>query len=288
MGPKVKHVYKTSLTNNKRSLTVYDKDSSKDNSLLQSLTSSTVRAQQEQVQKMRSDLQERERKILQDITNFNKFPPSKPFKVPEIPEIPKILPDDINERILPAFKEEVPSFIASPIIFKETSFNTEDSFINFENNSKLLEFQQQIIQDLIESPLQAHISTTSSSPNKVPGSSDIPSSEPRSVFDYYETNVNNLNYNNDMIDDWAPNNESEESVAAFASPISDKSISRPSEIETFTIDPEFLASFEGIWQRRLEHSVQVLNPDSPDHFEQIPMISRGAGNKKKKTNIKKH
>lgn len=271
MGPKVKHFYKNSTSSSaktRRSLTLYDKDTSKESSLLQSLTSSAVRAQQEQVQKMRSHLQERERKILQDITNISKVPLPKPLK---IPEIPKILPDDINEPSPLNLQFEVPSFVASPIIFKESSFNAEDSFIFFEkskDHSKAIEFNNlDFSEDLIESPMAK---MESSSPNKVPGSSDIPTSESRNIFDF------------DQDDNWKSYNKSAESIAAFASPISDKSISRASEIELFTIDHEFLASFEGIWHRKLERPIQVLNPESPDHFEQIPMVSRGARDRKKK------
>ena len=285
MGPKVKHVYRSSLSaNNRKSLSLFIKDSSKekDNSLLQSLTSSTVRAQQEQVQKMQTDLKIRERKILQDITNLSKVPLHKPFKTTEISNTnTNMLPDDINERLA---LDEVPSFVASPIIFKETSFSAEDSFVFFEksyNNSKLTEFPRALVQveledDPIESLVRAPISS-SSSPNKVPAPSDIPTSDSVNIFEYYEGEMHNVEA------DWSMENKSNESTEAFASPISDKSISRISpEIEFFTIDPDFLASFEGIWHRKLEQPVQVLNPDSPDHFEQIPMISRGARDKKNK------
>lgn len=266
MTPRIKHTYKHS--NNRRSLTLHERESAtKDSSLLQSYTSSNVRAQQEQVQKMKSDLKERERKILQDITNLNKAPPPKPFKVADITNYlsEQILPDDINDRISFTIPEDIPSFVASPIIFKETSFNqpTEgDSFIILEK-SKLGEFNYQE-DDLISSK------ATSSSPNKVPGSSDLPLSEPGSVFDYYE-NAPEIIREEDLI----------ESSTAFASPISDKSISRPSEIELFTIDPEFLHSFEGIWRRKLDHPVRAADPESPDHFEQIPMVSKGAPRKRK-------
>lgn len=267
MAPRIKHTYKSS--NNRRSLILHEKESiSKDSSLLKSYTSSNVRAQQEQVQKMKSDLQARERKILQDITNSSKNPLPKPFKIPQLPTYSseQILPDDINDRISFTIPEDAPSFIASPIIFKETSFNQsmkEDSFIIIEK-SKLGEFNYSEDNNLI-SP-----KATSSSPNKVPGSSDLPVSEPGSIFEYYENISNRVEV------------EAEESSKAFASPISDKSISRPpSEIELFTIDPEFLHSFEGIWRRKLDHPVRAANPDSPDHFEQIPMVSKGAPRKRK-------
>lgn len=273
MAPRVKHTYRS--TNNRRSLTLHERESiSKDSSLLQSYTSSNVRAQQEQVQKMKSDLQARERKILQDITNLGKAPPPKPFKIPEIPQnlSEQMLPDDINDRISFTIPEDAPSFVASPIIFKETSFNhvqnAEDSFIILDK-SKLDEFSR--VEDNLISP-----KATSSSPNKVPGSSDLPTSEPGNVFDYYETGdaMDIVNYTEEDYD------LESESSKAFASPISDKSISRTSEIEFFTIDPEFLHSFEGIWRRKLDNPVRAADPESPDHFEQIPMISKGAPRKR--------
>lgn len=268
MAPCVKHTYRS---NNRRSLTLHERESiSKNSSLLQSLTSSNVRAQQEQVQKMKSDLQASERKILQDITNLNKAPSqAKPLNVNrKLSE--QILPDDINERLSFTIPEDVPSFVASPIIFKETSFNydqaTENSFIIFEK-SKLSEFFHAVEDNLI-SP-----KATSSSPNKVPGSSDLLTSEPGSVFDYHEageaTEMPNLS------------ELKSERSQAFASPISDKSISRQPEIEFFTIDPEFLHSFEGIWRRKLDQPIRAAHPESPDHFEQIPMISKGAPRKRK-------
>lgn len=266
MTPRIKHTYKHS--NNRRSLTLHERESTtKDSSLLQSYTSSNVRAQQEQVQKMKSDLQERERKILQDITNLSKALPPKTFKLPDLTNYlsEQILPDDINDRISFTIPEDIPSFVASPIIFKETSFNqpTEgDSFIILEK-SKLGEFNCQ--EDDLISP-----KATSSSPNKVPGSSDLLFSEPGSVFDY-----------NENAPDIIKEEDSKENITAFASPISDKSISRPSEIELFTIDPEFLHSFEGIWRRKLDNPVRAADPESPDHFEKIPMISKGAPRKRK-------
>ena len=269
MAPRVKHTYKSS--NNRRSLTLHEKESTtKDLSLLQSYTSSNVRAQQEQVQKMKSDLQARERKILQDITNLSKAPPPRPLKIPESYKAlsEQILPDDINDRISFTIPEDVPSFVASPIIFKETSFNQPiegDSFIIIEK-SRFGEFN--FPEDNLLSP-----KGTSSSPNKVPVTSDLPTSETGSVFDYYETeNVSN----HPIEEEEYFKLEISESSKVFASPISDKSISRPSEIELFTIDPEFLHSFEGIWRRKLDHPVRAADPESPDHFEQIPMVSKGA------------
>lgn len=277
MAPRVKHTYKSSA-NSRRSLTFYGKEvvSGKDSSLLQSLTSSNVRAQQEQVQKMKSDLQVRERKILQDITNLSKAPLPKPFKIPVLHQhlSDQILPDDINERISFTIPEDVPSFVTSPIIFKETIFDQsmEDSFILMEK-SNTNEFSYFVNGNGLISPR-----ATSSSPNKVSGSLDLPTSEPGSVFDYHDSvdfKDKSKYYEEDTEE------IKSESSKAFASPISDKSIGRPSEIELFTIDPEFLHSFEGIWRRKLKHPVRPENPDSPDHFEQIPMVSKGARKKRK-------
>lgn len=271
MAPRVKHTYKSS--NNRRSLTLHEKESTtKESSLLQSYTSSNVRAQQVQVQKMKSDLQARERKILQDITNLNKAPqpPPKPSKIPELNRYAseQILPDDINDRISFTIPEDVPSFVASPIIFKETSFNQPIEGYSFIIIEKSRFDQFNIPEDNLISP-----KGTSSSPNKVPGSSDILASETGSVFDYCAPeNVSN----HPIEEEEYLNLEISESSKAFASPISDKSISRPSEIELFTIDPEFLHSFEGIWRRKLDHPVRAADTESPDHFEQIPMISKGA------------
>lgn len=269
MAPRVKHTYKSS--NNQRSLTLHARQSAtKDSSMLQSYTSSNVRAQQEQVQKMKTDLQVRERKILQDITNLSKSQQPKAFKIPETSNslCEQILPDDINDRISFTIPEDVPSFVTSPIIFKETCFDQPmegDSFIIIEKG-KFGEFGYP--DDTLVSP-----KATSSSPNKVPGSSEIPTSEPGSVFEYFE---NAENYS-EIIEE----EDLKEISKAFASPISDKSISMPSEIELFTINPEFLHSFEGIWRRKLEHPVRAADPESPDHFEQVPMVSKGAPRKRK-------
>lgn len=255
MTPRVKHVYKSS--NNRRSLTIFEKDSSKDSSaILQSLTSSNVRAQQEQVQKMRSDLQVQERKILQDISNLNYAPPPKPLK---IPNVPNILPDDINEQEYFTFPGEFPSFVASPMIFKEASFNY-NHHLDDEEDSFLFLDKSVVIED------KTHPTVQSSSPNKVPGSSDLPTSEPGNIYEYEMNDfeeVQNTSINT-------------KSIQSFASPISEKSIMNQSEIEFFTIDPDFLQSFEGIWRKKLDHPIRSADPDSPDHFDLITMISKGA------------
>lgn len=290
MGPKIKHTYRSS--NSRRRLSLYDKDSSKDASLFKSYTSSTVRAQQEQVQQMKSDLQVRERKILQDISNLNNAPTSKPQRQPLHQAINShVLPDDINERFSFVISDEVPSFVASPMIFKETSFHynqpADDSFILFDK-SKLKEYADYNVDD---DEIIPKIPGSSSSPNKVPGSVDIPTSELGSVFDYYEHQDDNLDQRDFKQHDIDINSNDDDNNSCMASPISEKSIG-PSEIEPFTIDPNFLNSFEGIWRRTLDHPVQAVNPDSPDHFDRIPMVSRGAasrkGNKYKKSNQNKH
>ena len=257
MAPRVKHIYKTS--NNRRSLTLFEKDSNKDPpAILQSLTSSNVKSQQEQVQKMCSDLQIQERKILQDISNLNNASLPKPFR---IPSVPNMLPDDINERISFTIPDEFQSFDASPIIFKEASFNYirsngEDSFIFFDKS--ILEYDDK---NSIKPTAQ------SSSPNKVPGSSDVPTSEPGNLYEYERNKfegASNISINT-------------KSIQSLASPISEKSIiNQEPEIELFTIDPDFLQSFQGIWRKKLHHPIRSTDPNSPDHFYQIPMISKGA------------
>lgn len=258
MAPRVKHIYKAS--NNRRSLTLFEKDSSKDSSaILQSLTSSNVRAQQEQVQKMRSDLQVRERKILQDISNLNYAPPPKQLK---FPDVPNILPDDINEQISFTFPGEFPSFVASPMIFKEASFNYNQ--LDGENSFVFLD--KSVVED---DKSTMHPTVQSSSPNKVPGSSDLPTSESVNLYEYEMNDFED-------VPDISINTKS---IQSFASPISEKSIMNNSEIEFFAIDPDFLQSFEGIWRKKLDHPIRPTSPDSPDHFDQIPMFSKGARNR---------
>lgn len=306
MAPRVKHVYKSSTSNNRRSLTLFErekerdssskdsnnkdsnnkdsinkdlnnKDSSKKDSInkdssnknsrdssaiLQSLKGgSNVKAQQEQVQKMRSDLQAQERKILQDISNLNKAPLPKPFK---IPNVPNILPDDINEheRISFTIPDEFPSFNDSPIIFKETSFNqTQDSFVFID-----------------KSPI-----VKSSSPNKVPvvvstsvsGSNDLLTSESGNIFEYQDNRTEKCKDENESADI----SITTKSIQSLASPISQESIIVPTEIDFFTIEPEFLQSFEGIWRKKLDHPIRSIDPSSPDHFDRIPMASKGGKSK---------
>ena len=303
MAPRVKHVYKSSNSNNRRSLTLFEREKGRDSSnkdsnnknssnkdsnnkdsckkdaenknssnkdsrdssaILQSLKgSSNVKAQQEQVQKMRSDLQAQERKILQDISNLNMAPLPKPFK---IPNVPNILPDDINEheRISFTIPDEFPSFNDSPIIFKETSFNqTQDSFVFID-----------------KSPIEK-----SSSPNKVPvlvsasvsvsGSNDLPTSESGNIFEYLDNRTEKFKDENESVDI----SITTKSIQSLASPISQESIIVPTEIDFFTIEPDFLQSFEGIWRKKLDHPIRSIDPSSPDHFDRIPMVSKGGKSK---------
>ena len=255
MTPRVKHIYKTS--NFRKSLTLSEKDSSKDSStILQSLKSSNVRAQQKQVQKMHSDLQAQERKILQDISNMNNATSAKPLK---IADAPNILPEDINERISFTIPDEFPSFVASPMIFKEASFN----FSQTNGEDSFLFLDKSILEDDNNS---IHVHVQSSSPNKVPGSNSLPTSESGDFYEF-ETNNFELVQNKSSI--------KTESIQSFASPISEKSIRNRSEIEFFTIDPDFLQSFEGIWRKKLDRPNRSVDPNSPDHFDLIPMISKG-------------
>lgn len=261
MAPRVKHIYKTS--NNRRSLTLFEKDSRKDSSaILQSLTSSNVRAHQEQIQRMHSDLQARERKILQDISNLNYAPPPKPLK---IPNLPNILPDNINEQVSLTIPDDFPSFVASPMIFKEASFN----YNNLNGDDSFVFLDKSVIEDENRTRTIQATTVQSSSPNKVPGSSDLPTSEPGTLYEY-EYEVNEIEDNVSI---------NTKSIQSFASPISEKSIMNQSEIEFFTIEPEFLQSFEGIWRKKLDHPIRPDNPDSPDHFDLIPMVSKGARTK---------
>lgn len=282
MAPRIKHFY-GSATNRRKSLILNEKDSKKESSILQSYTSSSIRAQQEQVQKMQADLQTRERKILQDITNFRTIPNHNrntydvnASNIANVLKTEQIIPNDINNNTF-ILCDEVPSFIASPIIFKEASFNfqcnnqSEDSFL-LVDMKKFEELNQVVVDNSIESrPV-----VLSSSPNKVPVSSNLPTSESCQMFDYYEAN----NSDNGLFSGNNATNISELSLAlsdtnhqsTFASPISENSIRR-SEIELFTIDAEFLKSFEGIWCKTLDQPVQIAEPDSPDHFEQFRNVS---------------
>lgn len=282
MAPRIKHFY-GSATNRRKSLILNEKDYKKESSILQSYTSSSIRAQQDQVQKMQADLQTRERKILQDITNFRTTPNHNrnPYDVnasniANVLKTEQIIPNDINNNTF-ILCDEVPSFIASPIIFKEASFNfqcnnqSEDSFLLVD--MKKFEELNQIVAD---NSIESRPVVLSSSPNKVPVSSNLPTSESCQMFDYYEANNSDIGLfsENNAI------NISELSLAlsdtnhqsTFASPISEKSIRR-SEIELFTIDAEFLKSFEGIWCKTLDQPVQIAEPDSPDHFEQFRNVS---------------
>ena len=286
MAPRVKRKYISSnnsneiISNRRRSISLYDhqhESSMKDPpsaSLLKSYktaSSRTFRNQQiQQVQLMQNNLQARERTILQNITNLKLNSNATGLKRtnPKKETINEpVLPNDINDFNNP---EDFPSFIASPIILKEASFRfdaqIDDSFID---QSKLKEEDWSAIgvEDEIADKLHS-----SSSPNKVPVavSSDI-NSECNQFHDSYQVTMNRACDSNE------DNNLSHcsKSSQAFASPISEKSISRP-EIDFFTVDSEFLRSFEGIWQRKLEYPVMTADPESPDHFSQIPMVSKGA------------
>lgn len=280
MAPRVKRKYISSnnsneiISNRRRSISLYDhlhESSLKDPSsasLLKSYTtasSRTFRSKQiQQVQLMQNNLQARERTILQNITNLklnsnvNVLKRTNPKK--ETINEP-VLPNDINDFNNP---EDFPSFIASPIIFKEASFRfdaqIDDSFID---QSKLKDEDWSAIgvEDEIADKLHS-----SSSPNKVP----VANSECNQFQDSYQVTIEACDTNE-------VNNLSHysKSSQAFASPISEKSICR-SEIDFFTVDSEFLRSFEGIWQRKLEYPVIPADPESPDHFSQIPMVSKGA------------
>ena len=286
MAPRVKRKYISSnnsneiISNRRRSISLYDhqhESSMKDPpsaSLLKSYktaSSRTFRNQQiQQVQLMQNNLQARERTILQNITNLKLNSNATGLKRtnPKKETINEpVLPNDINDFNNP---EDFPSFIASPIILKEASFRfdaqIDDSFID---QSKLKDEDWSAIgvEDEIADKLHS-----SSSPNKVPVavSSDI-NSECNQFHDSYQVTMNRACDSNE------DNNLSHcsKSSQAFASPISEKSISRP-EIDFFTVDSEFLRSFEGIWQRKLEYPVMTADPESPDHFSQIPMVSKGA------------
>ena len=252
MGPRIKYI---SSNNNRRSITLYDK-SSNEPSILKSYTSSSVRAQQEQVQKMRSDLLVKERKILQDLSNLKNAPLPKPIKIPNFNSLEvedyTILPSDINENVAFSHIEEPPSFMKSPIIIKEsliTNFD-EDSFEIFDQSGV---FENQSVNPKNERfDANRTPPPTSSSPTKI--NSD------QSINEIKEES----------------NKKNSSSIASPESENSNYELHPQSEIEFFTIDPEFLASFAGIWRRKLDRPVQPVRPESPDHFEQIPMKSKGA------------
>ena len=286
MTPRIKHFY-GSAANKRKSLILNEKDSKKESSILQSYTSSSIRAQQEQVQKMQADLKTRERKILQDITNFRITPNNNrnisdinASNITNVLKTEQIIPNDINNSAF-ILCDEVPSFIASPIIFKEASFNfqcnnnnnnqSEDSFLLVD----MKKFEE-LNQIYVDGPMESRPVVLSSSPNKVPGSLNLPTSESCQMFDYYEANNSGIEYfsenNAANISELSLSLSDTNHQSTFASPISEKSIRR-SEIELFTIDAEFLKSFEGIWCKTLDQPIQSAEPDSPDHFEQFRNVS---------------
>jgi len=272
MAPRVKRVYRSSSTNSnqsnrRRSISLYEKDLNKDAPLLKSYTTPTsqIKNQQQQVQKMQNDLQIRERKILQNITNLRNINNNTGIShkesahKSEIIINEQVLPNDINENYFP---EEFPSFIASPIVFKEASFrfNThqtgvEDSFLIFDESKVYIDDDEDNSEEVVKI-------SSSSSPNKVPGSSDLHDSG-HEFQDFYQVTINDEIKKNNI----SSSHDSNQSLP-FASPVSEKSISRPqTEIDFFTIDPEFLRSFEGIWQKTLDFPIRSADPESPDHFE---------------------
>lgn len=288
MAPRIKRTNNSNQSSNRRrSIYLYEKGLNNDNSLLKSYTIPTSQIkyqQQQQVQKMQNDLQIRERIILQNITHFRNINNSNNNYTSDINHIQsahksetiheQILPNDINENYFP---EEFPSFVASPIVFKEASFRfnnhhtgAEDSFLIFEDSKAIIEAKDNDDNELIKI-------SSSSSPNKVPGSSDLHDSG-HEFQNYYQVTIN------DNIISSCRDQDLNQSLP-FASPVSEKSISRPRiehEIDFFTIDPEYLRSFEGIWQKTLDFPIRSADPESPDHFELIKRQSSSSSIHKRK------
>lgn len=298
MTPRIKHVYKSA--NNRRRSSSGGVILPANGAFLESYKSQAVRDQQHEMERMRSELRDRERKILHDITTFKNIPTKSlvsrsPEKIQSSLALDPIYTDDdnvilshdiINNNETISFisnLNEMPSFITSPVIFKE--FNEE------ENNSSFILVEKSKLSQINFIPNENESSNGSTSPNKVPGSSDnIPST------DYFESEFTAADTQNAETESQAESKAQESiliqnttsnsntdrainnvSLEPFASPpISDSDKSNTSsiqtqiprsEIEFFTIDPEYLRSFKGIWQRKLDNPVQAANPTSPDHFE---------------------
>jgi len=248
MTPRVKHTYHglhrknkirlsrlSSLSNSILSYQSTD-DPDTDNSIFSTSSRHQQHQQQKakklQVEQLRAELKQKERQILQDITNFKPRIPTNPLKslamVEDIstPIRDDILPSDINDdgNSFPSFKlADVHSFVLSPMI---------------------KDHDEAILQNLEALNLSNMIERSPSSSNNVPGSSDI------------------LDWNNIFHD----SEKTSPPKASRPRAVPAKKVKYLATEEYFTVDPEYLHDFQGIWMKKLKEPISCPDPDSPDHF----------------------
>lgn len=268
MPPRVKHTYHGLRRKNKVCLS---RLSTFSNSVLSecshdtesSIFSTSSRHQQYQqkqanrleVEKLNAALKQRERRILQDITNFKPTIPANPLislaKVEDasVSECSDILPSDINnvDDTFPSFKvAEAPSFALSPIIkiikpSEDGTLRDWDEFYAHESSFTL------------HSP---------SSSNQVPGSSDVLDWD-NVYHDSERTSppkASSRENSEASSPPKVPNREMKSRLAGLK-----KQLAAVPPV-SFTVDPEFLHDFEGIWVKRLREPISCPSPGSPDHF----------------------